>query len=195
MAYVLIAIPINLIAVGIASSIGNGSELSGWVSPLLTLPLELVLRVLVGLLGVLIVAFPAIHYATGHHPTYPEALSLLRSHFFRYLLAGLLVSAATVVGTLACIVPGLIVGVVTPIYIRRIFTTSEPIVPAFNSSLRDLFSSGFGWGLVGYELLTGVLLLVSALFCVLPLIVTFPLAAIFIQQYLVSRGLGEPSEA
>jgi hypothetical protein len=37
--------------------------------------------------------------------------------------------------------------------------------------------------------------LISALFCLVPLIVTGPLAAIFIQQYLVSRGLGEPSEA
>lgn len=173
----------------------GGSDAAEAVQVLINFPFQLIYQVLVGLLGVLIVAFPALHYATGHHPSYGEGMALLRLRFWRYVLAGVLVSVATAVGFLACIVPGLIVMVVTPIYIRRIFTGSEPVWPAFVASLRDLFNSGYGWGLVGYELLTGVLVLISALFCLVPLIVTYPLAVIFIQQYLVSRGLGEPSQA
>lgn len=186
----------TMISLLLTGSVGDGgSSAAEGVQVLLNFPFQLVYQVVVGLLGVLIVAFPALHYATGHHPTYAEGLALLRKGFWRYVLAGLLVSAATAVGFLACIVPGLIVAVLTPIYIRRIFTSSEPVWPAFLASFRDLFNSGYGWGLVGYELLTGVLVLISALFCLVPLIVTGPLAAIFIQQYLVSRGLGEPSEA
>lgn len=173
----------------------SGSSWAEGVQALLNFPFQLIYQVLVGLLGVLIVAFPAIYYATGQHPDFNTGLALLRKNFWRYVLAGLLVSAATGIGLLACLVPGMIVALITPIYIRRVFTSEEPIWPAFLACFRDLFNSGYGWGLVGYELLTGLLVLISALFCLVPLIVTGPLAAIFIQQYLVSRRLGEPSEA
>jgi hypothetical protein len=186
----------TLLSQVLTGSLGDGgSNAAEALQLLLNFPFQLIYQVLVVLLGVLIVAFPALHYATGHHPDYAEGIALLRRNFWRYVLAGLLVSASTAVGFLACIVPGLIVAVVTPIYIRRVFTSEEPIWPAFVASFRDLFNSGYGWGLVGYELLAGLLVLISALFCLVPLIVTGPLAAIFIQQYLVSRGLGEPSEA
>ncbi|MCP9849109.1 hypothetical protein [Cyanobium sp. Morenito 9A2] len=171
---------------------------AGWadgVQALLNFPFQIVYQVLVSLLGVLIVAFPAIYYATGQHPDFAGGLALLRANFWRYLLAGLLASVVTGIGFLACLVPGMIVAIITPIFIRRVFTSAEPIWPAFLASFRDLFNSGYGWGLVGYELLAGLLVLISALFCLVPLIVTGPLAAIFIQQYLVSRRLGEPSEA
>jgi hypothetical protein len=173
----------------------SGSSWAEGVQALLNFPFQLIYQVLVGLLGVLIVAFPAIYYATGQHPDFNSGLGLLCKNFWRYVLAGLLVSAATGIGLLACLVPGIIVALITPIYIRRVFTSEEPIWPAFLACFRDLFNSGYGWGLVGYELLTGLLVLISALFCLVPLIVTGPLAAIFIQQYLVSRRLGEPSEA
>jgi hypothetical protein len=173
----------------------SGSSWAEGVQALLNFPFQIIYQVLVSLLGVLIVAFPAIYYATGQHPDFNSGLALLRKNFWRYVLAGLLVSAATGIGLLACLVPGLIVAIITPIYIRRVFTSEEPIWTAFLACFRDLFNSGYGWGLVGYELLAGLLVLISALFCLVPLIVTGPMAAIFIQQYLVSRRLGEPSEA
>lgn len=172
----------------------GGSNLAEGVQALLNVPFQVVYQVLVSLLGVLIAAFPAIYYATGAHPDFKAGLALLRKNFWRYLLAGLLASAATGIGLLACIVPGVIVAIITPIFIRRVFTSEQLIWPAFLASFRDLFNSDYGWGLVGFELLAGLLVLISALFCLVPVIVTGPLAAIFIQQYLVSRRLGEPSE-
>jgi hypothetical protein len=144
----------TLLSQVLTGSLGDGgSNAAEALQLLLNFPFQLIYQVLVGLLGVLIVAFPALHYATGHHPDYAEGIALLRRNFWRYVLAGLLVSASTAVGFLACIVPGLIVAVVTPIYIRRVFTSEEPVWPAFLASFRDLFNSGFGWGLGGYELL------------------------------------------
>jgi hypothetical protein len=165
------------------------------VQGVLNLPFSILYQLLAGLLGVLLSAFPALYFVTGVHPDYPAGLRLLRGNPRRYVLAGLLASVAGGIGILLCLIPGLIVMVITPIYVRRIFTTDEPIWPAFQASFRDLFTSPHGWGLVGYELLALLLLAISALFCLVPLLVTVPLAAIFIQQYLAAWGLGEGDAA
>ena len=219
----------TLISKALTGSLGDGgSTAAEGMQLLLNFPFQLVYQVVVGLLVVLIFAFPALHYATGHHSSYAEGMALLKHKFWRYLLAGLLYNMAAIVialpmvvlgfvfiaiwaiipenllffkyvlagvGVAILVMPYLVLGIIYPIYVRRVFTSGQDILQAFLASFRDLFSSGYGWGLVGYELLAGLLVLISALFCLVPLFVTYPLAAIFIQQYLVSRGLGEPSEA
>lgn len=195
---VLISLLITFIAVAVTAGVSPDLRegVTQLVSSVLNLPFSLLYQMLAGLVGVLISALPALWFATGHHPLYREGLALLRSDPRRYLLAGLLASLAGGFGILLCLIPGLIVMALTPIYVRRVFTTDEPIWPAFLNCFRDLFSSPHSWGLVGYELLSLLLIAISALFCLVPLLVTVPLAAIFIQQYLAAWQIGEPpSEA
>jgi hypothetical protein len=184
----VIALLTPLLTAGVAADARESVD--SLVQSALNLPFSILYQVAAGLIGVLLSAFPALYFATGIHPDFAAGLRLLRERFPRFLLAGVLIALAAVIGLLLCLIPGLIVMVVTPIYIRRIFTTDQPIWPALLASFRDLFESPHGWGLAGYELLASVLVLISALFCLLPLFITIPLAAIFIQQYVASWGLG-----
>lgn len=188
---VVIALLTPLLTAGVAPEARE--SIDSLVQSALNLPFSILYQVAAGLIGVLLSAFPALYFATGVHPDFTAGLRLLRERFPRYLWAGALIGVAGVLGLLLCLIPGLIVMVITPIYVRRIFTTDQPIWPAFLASFRDLFDSPNGWGLVGYEVLAAVLVLISALFCLVPLFITVPLAAIFIQQYVAAWGLGERS--
>jgi hypothetical protein len=198
LALALVSVAISLLITVIAMAVTAGvsadlrESVTQLVSSALNLPFSIVYQVVAGLIGVLLSALPALWFATGHHPSYREGLALLRSNPRRYVLAGLLVSVAAGLGILLCLIPGLIVMALTPIYVRRVFTSEEPLWPAFRTCFNDLFSSPHSWGLVGYELLSTVLIAISALFCLLPLLVTVPLAAIFIQQYLAAWEIGAP---
>lgn len=191
-ASMLLTFLVTLIAVALTAGVApeQRESITTLVQSALNLPFTLIYQVLAGLVGVLLPAFPALYFSRGTHPGFGEGLALLRARPARYVLAGLLVALAGFLGLLLCLVPGLIVMAVTPIVIRRIFTTDQPVWPAFLASFRDFFGSPHSWGLVGYELLALVLIAISALFCLLPLLVTVPLAAIFIQQYLAAWGLG-----
>lgn len=196
LALVSVAVSLIITVIAVAVTAGVSADLrdsvTQLVSSVLNLPFSILYQVVAGLIGVLLSALPALWFATGHHPNYREGLALLRANPRRYVLAGLLVSVAAGLGILLCVIPGLIVMALTPIYVRRVFTSEEPIWPAFRTCFNDLFSSPHSWGLVGYEVLSALLIAISALFCLLPLLVTVPLAAIFIQQYLAAWEIGAP---
>jgi hypothetical protein len=194
-ASVLISMIVTLIALAVSAGVSADvrESVTQLVASVLNLPFSILYQVLGGLLGVLLSALPALYFTTGVHPSFREGLTLMIARARRYVLAGLLASIAGGLGILLCVIPGLIVMALTPIYIRRIFTSEEPIWGAFHASFRDLFASPHSWGLIGYELLALLLVTISALFCLLPLLVTIPLAAIFIQQYLAAWGIGAPS--
>lgn len=198
LALALVSVVISLLITVIAMAVTAGvsadlrESVSQLVSSVLNLPFSILYQVVAGLIGVLLSALPAIWFATGHHPSYREGLALLRANPRRYVLAGLLVSFAAGLGILLCLLPGLIVMALTPIYVRRVFTSEEPLWPAFRTCFNDLFTSPHSWGLVGYELLSTLLIVISALFCLLPMLVTVPLAAIFIQQYVAAWEIGAP---
>jgi hypothetical protein len=191
---VVISLLITLIATAVMGGVSADlrESVTQLVASALNLPFTLLYQVVVGLLGVMISALPALWFATGHHPNYRESLALLRANPRRYVLAGLLVSIATLLGLLLCVIPGLIVMALTPIYVRRVFTTEEPLWPAFQACFNDLSSGPSAIGLIGYQLIIFPLIAISALFCLLPVLLTVPLAAIFIQQYLAAWEIGAP---
>ncbi|MCT0218158.1 hypothetical protein KQ304_03950 [Synechococcus sp. CS-1329] len=196
LAVVSAAIGLLITVIAVAVTGGVSADLPEGVTQLvssaLNLPFSILYQVLAGLIGVLLSALPALWFATGHHLNYRESLALLRANPRRYVLAGLLVSVAASIGILLCVFPGLIVMALTPIYVRRVFTSEEPLWPAFWACFNDLSSGPSAIGLIGYQLIIIPLILISALFCLVPLLVTVPLAAIFIQQYLAAWEIGAP---
>ena len=98
------------------------------VVPLAQLPFS----ILVTLIGVLMVAVPALYYESGEVVSIGAAVQLLSRGFWRYLLAGVLFSVVMALGFLWCILPGIAVALVTPVFVNLIFVTDMSIGDAFS---------------------------------------------------------------
>ncbi len=99
---------------------------------------QLPFSILSSLVGVLFTAVPALHYATGETIGIEAAFRALWARPWRYLLAGLLFSLAVVIGLLLCVLPGIAVALVMPVYVNKVFNTDLPVPDA----LRDFVSGG-----------------------------------------------------
>ena len=97
------------------------------VVPLAQLPFS----ILVTLIG-LMVAVPALYYESGAVVSIGAAVQLLSRRFWRYLLAGVLFSVVMALGFLWCILPGIAVALVTPVFVNLIFVTDMSIGDAFS---------------------------------------------------------------
>jgi hypothetical protein len=181
--------------------IGNGLQGLANINPLLAaLPAIAVAVGAIGLnlwsnlLGVSLQMLPALAFHTGSHPSADAMLQLLRRDFWRYVRAGVVVGLATAAGLLLLIVPGLLVAIATPVVIRRVVCQQEAAAPALIAAVKEVGSSPAGAGLLKWQLVAGLLILGSVLLCGLPLLITVPLGAILIQQYLAYSGLGSARE-
>lgn len=144
----------------------------------------------VSLLTVLLVAVPAAYYERGEIVTVSAALSMLMLHWRRYLLAGVLFSLATTVGTFLCVLPGIAVALVTPVFVNRIFVTDMNIGDAFSQSFQAVYRSENGWGFVGQQIVVFVVVgLVTLLTCGFGSILVVPVASFYIQNLAYNRGL------
>ena len=72
------------------------------------------------------------------------------------MLAGLFFSLVTTIGFLLCILPGIAVALVTPVFVNRIFVTDMGIGEAFSQSFQVVYRSENGLSFVGLEVLTGI---------------------------------------
>ena len=177
--------------------IGNGLQGLANVNPLLAvLPAlglavgAIALNLWSNLLGVSLQMLPALAFQSGSHPSAEAMLQLLRSQFWRYVRAGVVVGLATAAGLLLLIVPGVLVAIATPVVIRRVVCQQEAAVPALIASVKEVGSTPAGVGLLQWQLVAGLLIVGSLLLCGLPLLITVPLGGILIQQYLAYSGLG-----
>ena len=123
------------------------------------------------LVTVLLTAVPAMYYETGQVITPVAALQLLAQRPWRYLLAGIFATIVIVVGLLVCVLPGVAVILVIPVYINRIFVTQQPVVEAFANAFQAVFSHAKGLNYLLIQLLVwlllGLLMLVSLVVMVL----------------------------
>ena len=87
-------------------------------------------------MSVLLVAVPALCYERGEVVTISTAAQLLTGRWWRYVLAGLFFSLVTSIGFLLCILPGIAVALVTPVFVNRIFVTDMGIGEAFSQSFQ-----------------------------------------------------------
>ena len=179
---------ILLVGFGVSGSTGSDSALS--IATLLGQLGQLPFAILSSLVGVLFVAVPAMHYASGEVITVVAAFRELLRRPGRYLLAGLLFSLVAAVGFVLCIVPGILVALVMPIYVNRIFLTDQPITDAFAASFQAVYRSANGGSFVLLEILAWLLVaLVSVCSCGLGALLAVPVSTFYLQNAAYHKGL------
>jgi len=166
---------ILLVGFGVSGSTGSDSAFS--IATLLGQLGQLPFAILSSLVGVLFVAVPAMHYASGEVITVEAA--------FRELF-----SLVAAVGFVLCIVPGILVALVMPIYVNRIFLTDQPITDAFAASFQAVYRSANGGSFVLLEILAWLLVaLVSVCSCGLGALLAVPVSTFYLQNAAYHKGL------
>merc|ERR1712216_385820 len=108
---------LSLISVG---GLGGSSESAFSLAAFLAQLTQIPFSIVSSLISVLMVAIPAVYFERGEVVSIGAALGLLRARFWRYVLAGLFFSIVMTVGLLFCVLPGLAVALVTPVFVNRI---------------------------------------------------------------------------
>ena len=183
------SLALTALGVGLSNG-GAGAEAAAGLAAVLGNLVQLPFTILSNLVGVLFVAVPAMHYASGEIIDTEAALRVLLHRPVRYLLAGVLFTAVAVVGFVLCILQGIAVTLVMPIYVNKVFLTDSPILDAFSSSFQAVYGSPQGRTFAGIELLAWLLVLVVSLFtCGLASLVAVPVATFYIQNAAYHRGV------
>lgn len=179
---------ILLVGFGVSGSSGWDSAFS--IATFLGQLGQLPFAILSSLVGVLFVAVPAMHYASGEVITVEAAFRELLRRPGRYLLAGLLFSLVAALGFVLCIVPGILVALVMPICVNRIFLTDQPITDAFAASFQAVYRSPNGGSFVVIEILAWLLVaLVSVCSCGLGALLAVPVSTFYLQNAAYHMGL------
>jgi uncharacterized membrane protein len=146
--------------------------------------------ILSSFVGVLMVAVPAIFYDGGEVVPVKEAFAILMRRPLRYLLAGILFSLVTAVGLMFCILPGLAIALVMPVYVNRIFLTDQGIADAFAASFQAVYRAPNAISFVVLELVTWlVVVLASVCTCGLGALVAVPVSAFYLQNAAYHKGI------
>lgn len=180
---------ILLLGIGVAGGGGAGDTAVTAATALGQLG-QLPFAILSNLVGVLFIAVPALHYERGTTISVQQAFAELLRRPLRYLLAGVLFSVVAALGFVLCILPGIAVMLVMPIYVNRIFLTDLPITDAFAASFQAVFRSPNGSDFLGIELLAWVLVVVvSVCTCGLGALVAVPVSTFYLQNAAYHKGL------
>ncbi len=180
---------ITLLGLGIAGGGSGGDQALGVAAALGQLG-QLPFTVLSSLVGVLFIAVPALHYDSGDVITVQAAFAALMRRPLRYLLAGVLFTLVVTIGFLLCIVPGIVVALVMPIYVNRIFLTDQSITDAFAASFQAVYRSEQGRTFAGIEILAWLLVvLVSVCTCGLGALLAVPVSSFYLQNAAYNKGV------
>ncbi len=151
---------------------------------------QLPFTVLSSFVGVLLAAIPALYYERGEVITVQAAFAALFEKPWRYLWAGVLFTVLVLVGFLFCVLPGVLILFVTPLYVNRIFNTNLSVTDAFAASVQALFRSPQGIQYLGLELLTTLLVLVvSICTCGFGALLALPVSSFYLQNAAYNKGL------
>ncbi len=182
------ALALTTLGVGLSGS--GGADAAAGLAAVLGNLAQVPFTILSNLVGVLFVAVPAMHYASGEIIDTECALRVLLHRPVRYLLAGALYSVVAATGFVLCILPGIAVTLVMPVYVNKVFLTDTPILDAFSASFQAVYGSPQGRVFAGIEVLAWLLvLLVSILTCFLGVLVAVPVATFYIQNAAYHRGV------
>ena len=165
---------------------GGGTVLAMALGQLGQLPFT----VLSSWVGVLLAAIPALYYERGEVITVQAAFAALFEKPWRYLWAGVLFTGLILVGFLFCVLPGVLILFVTPLYVNRIFNTNLSVTDAFAASVQALFRSPQGIQYLGLELLTALLVVVvSICTCGFGALLALPVSSFYLQNAAYNKGL------
>ncbi|WP_415399367.1 hypothetical protein [Synechococcus sp. W4D4] len=146
--------------------------------------------VLSSLVAVLVAAIPALYYERGEVVTVQAAFAALFERPWRYLWAGVLFTLLVLVGFLFCVLPGVLILFVTPLYVNRIFNANLSVTDAFAASVQALFRSPQGISYLGIEVLAALLvLLVSICTCGFGALLALPVSSFYLQNAAYNKGL------
>lgn len=186
----VIGLAVFLLIVMVVGSLGGSSESAFSLGGILAQLTQIPFSILSSLLSVLMVAIPAVYYERGEVVSVGAAVALLRERFWRYVLAGLFFSSVMTIGLLLCVLPGLAVALVTPVFVNRIFVTEMGIGEAFSQSFQVVYRSENGMSFVGLEVLAFIVAaLFTVLTCGLAVLVVVPMASFYLQNTAYQRGL------
>ena len=186
----VIGLAVFLLIVMVVVSLGGSSESAFSLGGILAQLTQIPFSILSSLLSVLMVAIPAVYYERGEVVSIGAAVALLRARFWRYMLAGLFFSIVMTIGLLLCVLPGLAVALVTPVFVNRIFVTEMGIGEAFSQSFQVVYRSENGMSFVGLEVLAFIVTALSTvLTCGLAVLVVVPMASFYLQNSAYQRGL------
>ncbi|MEB3335240.1 MAG: hypothetical protein VKP70_09665 [Cyanobacteriota bacterium] len=178
-----------LISVGISGG-DTANEAASTAGSALAELAQMPFAVVASLVSVLFVAVPALHYAKGETITPTQAFATLVKKPVRYLLAGLLFSLVMSVGFLLCLVPGLVVALVSPVYINHVFIGDMPIGRAFTRSFQEVYGSPRWVEFVILQIVVGLLVVVvSVCTCGLGGLVAVPMSGFYIQNAAYHMGI------
>lgn len=186
----VIGLAVFLLIVMVVGSLGGSSDSAFSLGGILAQLTQIPFSILSSLLSVLMVAVPAVYYERGEVVSVGAAVALLRERFWRYVLAGLFFSSVMTIGLLLCVLPGLAVALVTPVFVNRIFVTEMGIGEAFSQSFQVVYRSENGMSFVGLEVLAFIVAaLFTVLTCGLAVLVVVPMASFYLQNTAYQRGL------
>ena len=142
------------------------------------------------LVYVLFLSVPAQYYETGEAITPKQAFSQLLKDPLRYLLAGFVFFFLMAIGFALCIIPGLLIGFVMPVYVHRIFLTNQSIPDAFAGSFQAVYRSPNGLPFVGIQVLAGLLMLIfSICTCGVGALAAVPMSNFYVFNYAYHKGI------
>ena len=180
---------ITQVGLGLSGGASGSEHAFGLASALGQLG-QLPFTVLSSLVGVLFIAVPALHYDSGEVITVQAAFAALMRRPLRYLLAGVLFTVVLTIGFILCIVPGIVVALVMPIYVNRIFLTDQSITDAFAGSFQAVYRSEQGRTYAGIEILAWLLVLVvSVCTCGLGALLAVPVSSFYLQNAAYNKGV------
>jgi hypothetical protein len=184
-----VGLGVNLVILAIAGWPEAGDEAFTLASLLSNLG-QLPFSILASFVGVLFVAVPALYFSSGSEIGVAEAFSELSRRPLRYFLAGVLFAVVSTFGVLLCILPGLLVALVMPVYVNLIFTTDRPINDAFAAAFQACYGTPGGRIFLGIELLVwAVVVVVAICTCGLGALLAVPLSSFYLQNAIYHRGL------
>ena len=189
-ALAVLGLVVSMLIVMAVGSLGGSSDSAFSLGAILGQLTQIPFSILSSLLSVLMVAIPAVYYERGEVVSIGSAVALLRERFWRYVLAGLFFSVVMTIGFLFCVLPGLAVALVTPVYVNRIFVTEMSIGEAFSHAFQVVYRSENGMSFVGLEVLAAIVAAVLAVVtCGLAGLVVIPMASFYLQNTAYQRGL------
>jgi hypothetical protein len=167
---------------------GARGSASGFTGVLLVAALQ---SLLFGLLGYLVQAAfirGALAVTSGEKLTLQTFLAT--ANIGQVLLAALIISVASAIGTLLCYLPGLIVSFLTAFTLFFVLDRNMDAISAIKASI-DFAIKNLGL-LIAFVIVAGLILVFSAILCIIPLLVTGPVVLIA-QAYLFRRLQGQPA--
>ena len=133
---------------------------------------------------------PVMYYATGENVNVVDAFRVLLMRPWRNLIAGILFVAAVLVGSAFCFLPGVVVLLVAPVYVAKIFTSEMSILAAFSSSFQAVYGSQNGWTFVGIQLFAGLMVIVVSVgSCGLGFLFAPSIASFYVQNAAYRQGI------